>query len=61
MTTTHTYPPETAEGYKQKIPIFSMDDIPVSASKENPELFESASVRGQPSHRETYSHSGFTT
>ncbi len=60
MTTTHIYPLETAEGHKQKTPIFSMDNIPVSASKENLELFRSASVRRQLSHRETYSHSGFT-
>ncbi len=37
-----------------------MEDIPASASKENPELFGSASIRGQPSCRETYSHSSFT-
>ncbi|SJL00831.1 uncharacterized protein ARMOST_04145 [Armillaria ostoyae] len=37
-----------------------MDDIPASASKENPELFGSASVGGQPSRRETYTHSNFT-
>ncbi len=37
-----------------------MDDIAASASKENPELFGLASVRGQPSHRETYNHSTFT-
>ncbi len=60
MTTTHTYPPETAEGHKRKTPIFSMDDIPASASKENPELFRSASIRGQPPRRETYSHCSFT-
>ncbi len=59
MTTTHTYPPETTEGHKRKMPIFSIDDIAASASKENPELFGSASIRGQPSRRETYSHSSF--
>ncbi|KAK0437057.1 hypothetical protein EV421DRAFT_1978722 [Armillaria borealis] len=37
-----------------------MDDIPASTSKENPELFRSASVGGQPSRRETYTHSNFT-
>ncbi|KAK0430143.1 hypothetical protein EV421DRAFT_1913286 [Armillaria borealis] len=37
-----------------------MDDIPASASKENPELFGSASIGGQPSCRETYTHSNFT-
>ncbi|PBK82944.1 hypothetical protein ARMGADRAFT_1089857 [Armillaria gallica] len=37
-----------------------MEDIPASASKENPELFRSASIGGQPSHRETYSHSSVT-
>ncbi len=37
-----------------------MDDILASASKENPELFSSASVGGQLSCRETYSHSSFT-
>ncbi|PBK86471.1 hypothetical protein ARMGADRAFT_1086641 [Armillaria gallica] len=37
-----------------------MEDIAASASKENPELFGSASVGGQPSRRETYSHSSFT-
>ncbi len=35
MMTTHTYPPETGEGPKRKTPIFSMDDIAASASKEN--------------------------
>ncbi len=60
MTTTHTYPPETSEGPKRKTPIFSMDDIAASASKENPELFGSASVGGQASRRETYNHSSFT-
>ncbi len=60
MTTTHTYPPETGEGLKQKTPIFSMDDIAASASKENPERFGSASIGGQPSCRETYNHSSFT-
>ena len=38
-----------------------MNDIPGSASKENPKLFGSASGKGQPSHRETYNHFGFTT
>ncbi len=33
MTTTHTYPPETAEGHKQKTPIFSMDNIAASATR----------------------------
>ncbi len=37
-----------------------MDDIAASASKENPELFRLASIGGQPSCRETYSHSSFT-
>ncbi len=37
-----------------------MDDIAASASKENPELFGSASVGGKPSRRETYNHSSFT-
>ncbi len=60
MSATHTYPPETAEGHKRKTTIFSMNDIAASASKENPELFRMASVGGQPSHRETYSHSSFT-
>ncbi len=60
MTTTHTYLPETGKGLKWKTPIFSMNDISASASKENPKLFELASIRGQPSHRETYSHSSFT-
>ncbi len=60
MATTHTYPPETGEGTKRKTPIFSMDDIAASASKENPELFGLASVGGQLSRRETYNHSSFT-
>ncbi|SJL14287.1 uncharacterized protein ARMOST_17743 [Armillaria ostoyae] len=85
MSTTFTYPPDAEDGRRKKTPIFSMDDIPASASKENPELFGSASVDeprlpwqrqhqlrneigawrlitvgGQPSHRETYTHSNFT-
>ncbi|SJL06592.1 uncharacterized protein ARMOST_09934 [Armillaria ostoyae] len=60
MTTTFTYPPDAEDGQRKKTPIFSMDDIPASASKENPELFGSASIGGQPSHRETYTHSNFT-
>ncbi len=60
ISTTNTCLPETGEGHKQKTLIFSMKDIPASASKENLELFGSASVGGQPSHRETYSHSSFT-
>ncbi|SJL04329.1 uncharacterized protein ARMOST_07695 [Armillaria ostoyae] len=37
-----------------------MDNIPASASKENQELFGSAPIGGQPSCRETYTHSNFT-
>ncbi len=37
-----------------------MEDIAASAFKKNLELFRLASVGGQPSHRETYSHSSFT-
>ncbi|PBK75365.1 hypothetical protein ARMSODRAFT_1012811 [Armillaria solidipes] len=60
MSTTFTYPPDAEDSRRKKPPIFSMDDIPASASKENPELFGSASIGGQPSHRETYTHSNFT-
>ncbi|KAK0430226.1 hypothetical protein EV421DRAFT_1913223 [Armillaria borealis] len=60
MTTTFTYPPDAEDGRRKKTPIFSMDDIPASASKENLELFGSAFIGGQPSHRETYTHSNFT-
>ncbi|SJL04354.1 uncharacterized protein ARMOST_07720 [Armillaria ostoyae] len=61
MSTIFTYPPDAEDSRRKKTPIFSMDDIPAFASKENPELFRSASVRGQPSHRETYIYSNFTT
>ena len=59
MSNTVTQPPETSQEPPRRA-LFTMNDILVSASKENPELFGSASGRGQPSHRETYNHSGFT-
>ncbi|SJL03621.1 uncharacterized protein ARMOST_06978 [Armillaria ostoyae] len=60
MSTTFTYPPDAEDGQRKKTPIFSMNDILASAFKENLELFGSASVGGQPSHRETYTHFNFT-
>ncbi|KAK0447953.1 hypothetical protein EV421DRAFT_1900609 [Armillaria borealis] len=60
MTTTFTYPPDAEDGRRKKTPIFFMDDIPASASKENPELFGSVSIGGQPSCREIYTHYKFT-
>ncbi|KAK0429534.1 hypothetical protein EV421DRAFT_1948353 [Armillaria borealis] len=60
MSTTFTYPPDAEDGRRKKIRIFSMDDIPASASKDILELFRLASIGGQPSYRETYNHSNFT-